>query len=679
MISFDSIYPTKNQTNVGVNEDIKLSVSADFELDPRDVVFMIHGVAIVPEIYSVYYGNDTSELDITLYTKKRVKYATERRYGQDNFRYGMRDVYPSMLNYGMRYVIQVKVFGFNTNGEYEELSETFAFSTEEGIFENPNPADYYYSSMTQSVANYFPEWSKTRFDKYSNIQQLVNPLGNNLELVSDFLRKQNANTFIQTCNLNELSVLHKIELGRDYPIKQLVAESGDSYFVQPEIKAIQDITEYDLFAKPENSFKEFYYNQLPTRIDNERDQLDQVSIVEDVIIGASKTSIDYELKKARELYLVVSEFESSIQRESNYIRLIKVRVNGINEFDDKSSEDIPILRDRPLQTKKKWKTVSSVELIDAKTETVKLSIFKVPPNHSITEDFKRDITVSDTIETVFWGMDLRTDCTILQKRHERGRDILEVLRNGGQTDVVHEFHLMDIDGVTNLNLIDFTIDPFTNLVYGIDNDYLYIFDKREEYSRLVKQLPGNNGTADLVLEMEQDNMGLDENGEKEVVFKVIHRKPGTTVVKYRIIITKPDGSQVFLDRNGNLTTDLAAATILIDQKDVILEEKQYAIILKDCGEYLFEVEALYRGGKTSIDKQIYVINKKAALIKYKLERIMDGANPISISYYADQKIKIFDSKNVLNSLVLHKDGVMIDYDDKVLYFVEDYDSVEVTS
>ena len=679
MISFDYIYPTKNQSNVGVNEDIKLSVSADFELDPRDVVFMIHGVAIIPEIYSVYYGNTTSKLDITLYTKQRVKYATERRYGQDNFRYGMRDVYPSMLNYGMRYVVEVKVFGINNNNEYEEKSEIFAFSTEEGIFKNPNPADYYYSTMTQSIANFFPEWSKTRFDKYSNIQQLMNPIGENMELISDFLRKQNANTFIQTCNLNELSVLHKIELGRDYPIQQLVAESGDSYYVQPEIKAIQDITEYELFAKPENSFKEFYYNQLPTRIDNERDQLDQTYIVENMTVGSNKVEIDYELKKERELYLVVSNFESSIHRDRDVIRLIKVRINGINEFDDKVSEDIPIIKDRPLQTKKTWKKIDSVELMDAKKETVNLSIYKVPPNNSIIEDFKRDVTFNDTIETVFWSMDKRQNCAILQKRHERGRDILETLRSGGQTDVVQEFHLFDIDGQTKIDVIDFTIDPFTNYVYAIDNDFLYIYDKREEYSKKVKELPGDNGTADFVLEMEKDYLGLDENGEKEVLIKCIHRKPGTTIVKYRIIITKPDGTQFFLDKNGQVTTDLNAATILPTQNDIVLEPRQYAVTLDMCGEYIFELETLYRGGNTTRDKHIYIINKKAALIKYKLERIMDGADPLSIAYYADQKIKIFDTKNVLNSLVLHKDGVMIDYDDKVLYFIEDYDSVEVTS
>ena len=66
MINFTSIYPAKNQTDVGVNEDITISISADHELDPRDVRFKIHGVEVVPEIYSVYYGNNTSELNITL-------------------------------------------------------------------------------------------------------------------------------------------------------------------------------------------------------------------------------------------------------------------------------------------------------------------------------------------------------------------------------------------------------------------------------------------------------------------------------------------------------------------------------------------------------------------------------------------------------------------------------------
>lgn len=679
MINFNSIYPTKNQNNVGVNEDIKINVSADFKLDPRNVIFKIHGVEIIPEIYSVYHGNSTSELNITLYSKRRVKYATDRKYGQENFRYGMRDVYPSMLNYGSRYVVEVIVFGENPSGEREEGREMFAFTTEEGVFKNPSPPEYFYSTMTQAMGNYFPEWSKTRYDKFSNVQQLLNPLGEYLEQTSDFLSKQKSNTFIQTCNLNELSVLHRIELGGDYPIKSIVAESGESYFVQPEIRAIDGITEFDLFAEPENSFQSFYYNKLPTRIDNEREVVQEDIIIENLELGALKKEINYELENPRELYLFISKLNTSIIREGRSVRLLKIRIEGTDQYGEKATEDVVTIKDRPIQTETEWKTIHSVELLHARDEKVEVSIYKIPPIKSVLSDFKREITSEDALEKVFWGMNNRGNGSVLEKRAERGGNVFEILRDSGITDVLQEFHLVDIDNSTPLALIDFTVDPFSNLIYGIDENFLYLFDKREQYTHLAKKLRGNNGSADLSIELEDDQMGLDENGQKEVLFKCVHKNIGKTIVKYRVMLHKPNGEVLYLKPDGTVTSDKSRGIIPVNQNDISVPTRQYSIVLDDFGDYLLELEALYRGGATSLDQQIIRIGKKPALIKYKLERVLDDAIPLSINRFKDQKIKIYDSKNVLNSLILRKDGVMINYDDKILYFIEDYDSVEVES
>ena len=677
MITFNTIYPTKNQVNVGVNEDIKATVSASFELDLRNVVFKIHGVAVVPEIYSVYYGDSTSELDITLYTKRRIKYASERRYGQDNLRYGMRDVFPSILQYGSRYVVQITVFGVNDLGEEESQTETFTFSTEEGVFANSNPRDYYYSDMTQSMANFFPEWSKSRYDKFSNTQQLLNPIGNQLETISDFLARQNKNTFIQTCNLNELGTLFRVELGKDYPVQSAVSEAGETFYVQPDIRAIQEITEYDLFADQENSMKSSFKGKLPTRLGSERSIVENPVIISDLKLTNLAQPVNFTMEDSGCLFLVFNDIESTIYKEKDRVRILKCRVSGIDIFNKKAEEDVLILENRIITSTKEWKYIDSLELVNAKEEDISVSLYQVPPTELAHKDFKRIVTEDDNLETVFWKLSSRQGYSLLEKHIEEGENVVDVLRNAGSTKPIQEYELFDIDNLNRVNLVDCAIDNFSNNIYGIDNDFFYVFDKRQEYPTRLKEIPGTNGDADFLLEVDSDDFARDEAGNKKVLLKCIHKSSQARIVRYRIKILTPSGAVEYLLPDGSTTVDVKEGFIPVSQNDIILEPRQYELTLNESGQYILELETLYQGGKTSSHRQLVEILRKSAKIKYKLERILDDTVPLSLSYYCDQKLKIYDSKNILNTIILHKDSVVIDYEEKILYFNEDYSSVEV--
>ena len=130
MITITQITPSKNSTGVSINQDIEIRISADFKLDPRNVSFKLNEIDVVPNVFSIYNGNTDYELIITLYTRKRIKFGDEYRYGQANVRYGMKDIHPSILEYGSRYVCQFTVWGTNSNDLEEKLTDSFVFNTE---------------------------------------------------------------------------------------------------------------------------------------------------------------------------------------------------------------------------------------------------------------------------------------------------------------------------------------------------------------------------------------------------------------------------------------------------------------------------------------------------------------------------------------------------------------------
>ncbi|MDD3412423.1 MAG: hypothetical protein PHY47_00320 [Lachnospiraceae bacterium] len=679
MITISSITPNKNAYNVHINEDVNIKINADFKLDPRNISFKINEVDVVPNTFSVYNPEtNTAELDVTLYVRRRIKYKTNRRYGQEDLRYGMRDNFPSMFQYNSRYVIEFTVWGTNSNNIEERITDRFVFTTEPGVFSNERPDDYYYSEATQGIANYFPEWSKSRFDKFSNLQQLMNPIGIQLEKVQDFVTKQSANNFLQTANLKQLPYLHKIELGKDFDIKSNLNQDRSLFYIQPDISGIQGITRYDLYTSQSNNINSAFYEAYPSRIDSERTVIDSNLLHGPTLATETSQLIEKKLSREGAVCIKASNVGSSIYRnERGNILFVKCRIHGKNPFSIEQTEDIVLLNDREISSNKSWSYIQSIEFFNLNNQkiTFELKIFKSPL--AVIQDKKFTTTFEDNREPVLWKAEKINTRTVLQKHITTGDNALELLRNAGETKPIQEYELLDIDNASSLDLIDIAIDSFSNKIYGVDEEFLYIFDKHESYPERLKEIPGDNGSSDFLIELDSDEMGLDEDGQKEILFKLVHKSPGSTIVRYRVRMKKPDGTEIFLRADGSQTLDMNEASIIVKQKDIQLEDKQYSFIADQVGDYIIELETIYRKGQSSRHRQLVRVLTKKAQIKYKLERILNEEKPVSLFFDYDQKLKLLTDRNSVYTINFHYDGVIIDYDSKILYFIEEYESVDI--
>jgi hypothetical protein len=678
MITVTQILPAKNSVDVSVNQDIEIMLTADFKLDPRNISFKLNEVDIVPNVFSVYNGVTDYSLVVTLYTRKRIKYGDEYRYGQLNTRYGMRDNFPSMLEYGCRYVCSFTVWGTNDSNEREEITDSFVFNTEEGVFYNSNPADYFYSDFSQSIANKMPEWSKARFDKYSNFQQLVNPLAEILEKKQDHIDKVYRGNLIQTLDLNQLPYLFKYELDKNYEFKTFLNQDGSSLFVQPDISGIQGITRFDLFAPENNDLKTLYYLKTPTRINTKQDFVNNNVIFEIELISNLKIDIDRKLEREGGFVLYCENLKSSIKKvNSTSFVLAKCQVKGISIFDKEQQEEIILYNEKFLFSKKMWKKIDSIQFFNVDQKNVTFTIMHFPDERKTSPDTKKIILPDGSSNSILWSFENRNDLTVLQKRRTIGRSGLDVLKFAGATEIVSELGLFDTNNTTPLELIDLTVDYNSNFIYGVTSQYLYIFDKREPYPKKLKNIPGDSGSSDFVLKIESDGTYLDEAGEKEILIKYSHVTPGRKIIKYRTKITKPDNSVVYLLKDGATTSDPNQSSIFVKQDLYTLDDVSNRFYATEAGEYIFELETMYQGGVSSKDYGFVYIPKICAIAKYKLERILDTGVPVSIFKDFDQNIKIYTNEGILHSIIFHKDGILIDYVNKVLYSSEEYTSLDV--
>lgn len=677
MITITNITPAKNSTNVSVNQDLEIRVSADFKLDPRNVSFKLNDIDIIPNVFSIYHGATDHELVITLYTRKRIKYGSTYRYGQTNLHYGMRDIFPSVLNYASRYVCQFTVWGMNDLSVEEKFVDSFVFSTEEGVFYNSNPTKYFYSDLTQSMANKLPEWSKARSDKYSNFQQLLNPLGEVLEKNQDLLNKIYQANAIQTVDLKELPFLYKYELNKDFEFQNFFNQDGSTFYVQPDISGIQGITRFDLFTDEENNLKSLYYNKTPTRLDTEQLYVNDNVLVYETIGKETRIDLDASLAREGTLVLYCTGVQSSISQGYDKVqKILKCRLYGTSLFNDSQEEDVVIYNERFLYSKRMWKHINGIEFFNLNGQEIVFKILHFPLPQYSSSDTKKMILPDGSSDRIIWSMDNRNNQTILQKNKTIGNDAIDVLRFAGATELVAEFGMKDIDNTTLLELKDLTVDYNSNYIYAIDNTFLYIFDKREPYPTKLKKIIGDKQDADFVLGLETDDLYLDSNGEKEISLKCIHRLPGKKIVKYRIKITKPDNSVEYLLRNG-ITNDPNNSSIFVKQDFLLLADIHHTYALTQSGEYLFELETMYQGGSVSKDTVFYYMKDIKAIAKYKLARILNDSQPVSIFIDTDNEVKIFTNRSVLHTIVFHKDGIIIDYFNKIIYSYEEYASLDV--
>jgi len=669
-ITLNSLFPAKNQLDVPVASDVTLTLNSDAsDLDVQTVKFYINGVEVK---VSAYYGVDQTEIVLSFYAKRRIKYNT-RRYGQDNVRYGQRDIFPSVFQYGYRYTCTVEVGDVLGN----TFSENFSFTIEEGIFYNGNPSTSFYNPQTQAMANYTPEWARSRFDKYSNFQQFANPSANFLQEIEDSLFHQSSSYYVQTSNLNELGTLFKVELGGDFEFQTTILDDGTRLQIPPEVKAIQDITIYEPNAEYYNDLKNFYINKLPTRLDETKEKIDSLLIVPKTLASEAEIFLNYDLVREGSFALSIEDSLQFTQIINNEFRFLYCRIKGISRERKVQTEDLVIIDNDTYYPSRLWKRIDSIQFINLPENcNLNFSIDHARPLGAFVPDSYNHVTTGDIDKATFWKMKETNTGSILQQWVLLESTPEAIISSLGEKDLVTEFELLDIDGQTNLNLLDIDSFKFSNHIYGIDQEYLYVFDKREDYSTLVKMMPEINGTAGFILNIDSDELGR-QAGTKTITISGVQKAPGKSIAQYRMSVRDPDGTVNYILSDNTLTQNKLIAGVVIPSEEFQLITSVFFYDMNMMGDYLVKLETVYKDGTSDIDTKIIRIHKKAALAKYKLERIFGETEIVRMFVDFDQQLKVLDSENELHTIRFAKDNMLIDYSNGLLYFSEEYDEVEV--
>lgn len=669
-ISIISLFPTKNQLSVPVASDISITLLSDADdLDITTVKFFINDIEVQP---SAYFAATELEINVEFFPKRKIKYNT-RSYGQTDVRYGQRDIFPSVFQYGFRYTCRIEVQDINGLS----FTESFSFVIEDGIFETEEDVSSFYHSQTQAIANFIPAWAKARYDKYSNLQQLTNAPAKFLQEIEDSLFKQTSDYYIQTSNLNDLSTLYKVFLGGDFKFQTTILDDGTRLQIPPEITAIKDVTKYEPMAEFKNDIKSFFHNKLPTRLDETKITITDLVIAAKATATDAVVSVNKRLERDGYISIAIEDGTAFTQIRNNDFSFTFCRITGESREKEKQTEDLLIIDNDTYFTSKLWREIETIQFINLPDNSnINYTIDHAKPLGAFTSDSFSYITGADEEKATFWKKNDTAKGSVLQQW-----TILEsipeaIISSMAEKDLVTEYELVDIDGITNLNLIDIDTDLFNNYIYGIDQNYLYIFDKREQYSNRVKELPETNSTADFILNIDSDELGR-EDTVKIITINGVQKVASKEIAQYRLRVERPDSIIEYILEDGSITTDKTIASVAAGQDQLQIQTNFFSYSLDILGDYVIKLETTYRDGSTSLDGKIIRLHKKTALIKYKLERIFAGAVIERMFIDFDQSLKILDANKELHTIRLVRDNVLIDYNNSILYFNEDYSEVTI--
>lgn len=558
------------------------------------------------------------------------------------------------------------------------------------------------SWVTQRTANRVPPWSDARLLPFSVMQQILNPMATAIEDLYQYAADGNKNRFLTTANLDLMDVAYILRLPNDFEFGSYKGNIQNSAYVAPQAKTV--IGGLDVWIEAVTTIEDFWYNSLPTRAlhgATERRLLVRSVLEETTLEDLPSATLDAITHPTRLIVTITgcSTFvDLSRRTESSFLMLTGVTERGLEE-----TELLVVPYNGVFLTKKIWKTLTSIESygLQPLIGTILVDCFAFNKGREVD---KYQIYVTPFIEKLMYhklgSHDFMEGTYSTHQQMTVTADTLGDLYSGVDVlEVVREVELL-YNG-ENLVLHDMAIQPFTGRIFALSDDAIYIFDQYAnlpDYRGLGAKTPG----VSMVIDVDKYDFIRGES----VTLRPRWRKPSERIYRNRWSVQKPDGTVAYIDIEGVESSDASGAWISnktytelvfgpFDSSGGEIDKQAIQYVLSQRGTYLFTLETQYTSKTVEKDVVPLHVHYKEAVQKLRLPSQLQFGD--GIAFDADQKLWIlrrigegypydlpyaygqqYDITGCAYEVRLATDNMLVDFENKVIYLHEEYDSVEVT-
>jgi hypothetical protein len=527
-----------------------------------------------------------------------------------------------------------------------------------------------HSWVTQRIANRLPLWADARIDKYSFFQQYINPFGSALEELYKQLSIGAKNYYAATANLDEIDVVYKVKLPRNFNFSVNDHNPANPIRIPPTVTTIIDSILTTIPVAENNDVESFWYDSFPTRIKREGTDTD----VSSKILPATQFK---DLASATfNTFSIQGRLSITIEGADEFINLNRplqrgfVQLKGVTRKGQEEIEKINFITNTTIISLKEWRRLEEVSVygIFPLTSTITIDVlpFNIPeqidPFNLFIDEVHESILFTEVEAIDYTG-------TILKHKIFAATNLALLQQGFTGFDVRAQAELLDTTGGPIIAR-DFALQPFQDKLFVLTDEKIFIYYNFMPYAdcrHLDKQ------TEDALMVIETNKRDYIKN--ETIKVRTDRRHPVKRILKNRWSLTKPDGTKVRLGLDGTEWPLTQRGWIINSHHNTynfIRQKIDY--VPTEFGAYTFELETFYHDGASEIDK--HIINVNGINAETALALPIDVQNADGIAFDSDQNLWI-KKGNTAYKMTLFTDNMIVDFDKKILYFHEQYDKVTI--
>lgn len=525
------------------------------------------------------------------------------------------------------------------------------------------------STLTQSLANIYPEWSRIRFDEQSVGQRFLNCCADQLERINKELVRSGRNMHLVTANLGELDWLYRVDLDSDFEFNTNTYDAFHTLNVAPTVSGVKDGVSYAVHLADQNDIETFWYQHVPDRISEGITASGQFVLLYDIVDNAPFEAVHTPHIPGRLFVTLTSDDPLLYVDDSSQLHRAIITIRGITRKGTLEFESLAFPWPQKQVTIKEWSEIDSIECHDVPAGSI-LTVCSADFINGPYLDFW-NLARSSYRKKIdqFWNLGSTTYGSTLDLLQYSTDDIQQLISNVFTTYPARRFELLDEDGI-NVTAIDMAQQPFS--------DYLWVVTSGELLCYNAMLTTGSSSVA--YREVTDDSSISIQFSEDhtvrgvEVDVEFICSSPASPVNRFRSWVTYPNGTSSGI-LHGALVP-YSETELTFTSVHSYLIDNRYVFTPTVAGEYIYGLEAEMSDGTTQFAKRVLFVDSKEPLAQFALPSGIVGSGVLGIDFDSDQEMWIATQSGFCQ-LDLHHDVMLVDYENKTLFFREAYDEVEI--
>lgn len=531
--------------------------------------------------------------------------------------------------------------------------------------------------LTQRILNRIPEWTRARRSPVSIAQQLTNVFANEIQDTTQALSHERANSILASCDLSLPDHSWRVDLPARFEFSFTENTDQQISYTAPKVYGEIDGTYTSITQAEDNNLQTFFYESLPTRIQYDERQTLWDYVVPETKISDFSSVVPGPLPIEGPLYVTLKNNTVWEEEFRGIVYRSKIHLKGTDLLGEEIEEVFPLRMNCTYKTRNSWKTLDEVFVLYL-SDSATISIASLPFDEEEILNSRNVAIDNNGIEQYqFYMLEEKSFGSVLTgKRFLAGS--LDQVRMGLSSKTTNlEIELLDEEGV-NIHANAIAFWPWTNYMYVVDDNYLYIYDYSVPFPD-VQNMRNDTGDNRMSIVF-QDNKWIYTRDDSAYFYTRISDL-ASIPISNRWTITYPDGSQYRLGLDGSLWPSSVGGWITnADYEDEGWKEQKIPFSsFTQTGSYVIEFEGKYmeEDGTVSYKTTKELVSVPAIVPETQILLPVELRNPRNIGVDEEGSLWFYNGTSLLLSAIYY-DYFMVDYNKKTVWLREQYPLVRIT-